>query len=425
MKKIIFTIAAVVFFPYTVFSGGIFVNSQQSAEYMRLFNRNAATDNADIAYYNMGGTVKLEDGQYFNGSNMFYFQKATVESKNNAVVGDRKYTSDNSFLIFPNFYYVNKLGGRAFFCAYQTIGATAVREWEDGLPTLDFVGKTFLSSTGNIDSYLKGESAYYCFRVGGARKINDIFSFGVSARYVYTMQKIEGNVSNDVNEKELIIDAEDSGDGFSFSLNLNISPIPDINIGATYEHTTKIELETKVKGADNEEEIFGVLMDPVFINGRKSRLDLPQILRMGISWQMTPQLRTETSFNVYFEDNVNFSYLGDNYKNDYSNTYEFGACIEYEVSDRLKVSSGFVHNWIGQDKDSTTDISVPGGHANYITLAGGFEYGVRKNTLLNFGMGYTGFVDTYENSDMTDLAGASKEYNKQYIVMAFGINYKF
>ena len=58
--------------PLPAIAGGIFVNSQQSAEYVRLFNRNAATDNADIAYYNMAGLTKMKDGQYLNGSNMFW-----------------------------------------------------------------------------------------------------------------------------------------------------------------------------------------------------------------------------------------------------------------------------------------------------------------------------------------------------------------
>ena len=412
--------------PFPATAGGIFVNSQQSAEYIRLFNRNAATDNADIAYYNMAGLTKMEDGQYVNGSNMFFFQKATVETHNNAILGDREYVSDNPFLLFPNFYYVFKKKDWAAFCAYQTIGATAVREWEDGLPTLDLLGTLFLG--GQVDSYLKGESAYYCLRIGGAKEINNIFSVGLSGRYVYTTQKVKGRVSSSVSE-DLVIDAEDEGDGLSFSLNVNITPNPEWNIGITYEHTTEIELETSVNSGDNQEEILKPILGfVVFEDGRKSRLDLPQILRTGISYHITPRLRTEFSFNIYFEDNVNFSYLGDSHEEDYGNTYELGGCIEYTVSDRLKISAGTLYNWIGQDEDSTTDISIPGGHSDYITFAGGFQYGITENLLLNTGICYTGFVNSYEARDeYADMVspGATLEYNKQYIVIALGAQYKF
>ena len=40
-------------------AGGVFYNSNQSAEYIRTFDRNSAIDNADIVYYNMAGTVNL------------------------------------------------------------------------------------------------------------------------------------------------------------------------------------------------------------------------------------------------------------------------------------------------------------------------------------------------------------------------------
>ena len=70
------------------FGGGIFYNSNQSAEYMRTFERNSAIDNADIVYYNMAGTVKLKEGFTFNLSNQTIFQWATVTTKGNPVVGD-------------------------------------------------------------------------------------------------------------------------------------------------------------------------------------------------------------------------------------------------------------------------------------------------------------------------------------------------
>ena len=282
IKNIILIMIAVLLIPREAFPGGIFVNSQQSAEYIRLFNRNAATDNADIAYYNMAGTVKMNDGMYLNVSNMTFLQKATVETHNNAIIGNREYESDNPFLLFPNAYFVYKKDDWSLFCAYQTIGATAVREWDEGLPSLDLIGRLHPRIRGKVDSYLEGQSAYYCLRIGGAKALNEIFSFGLSGRYVYTTQKVEGKVKGSRSRTHLIIDAEDEGGGASFAVGVNISPTSRLNIGITYEHFTRIELETSVNSSDNEEELLGWMGQVAFKDENKANLDLPQELRMGI-----------------------------------------------------------------------------------------------------------------------------------------------
>ena len=440
-RTVILIIVACCCIPCAAFAGGIFVNSQQSAEYVRLFNRNAATDNADIVYYNMAGTTKMKDGWYINTSNMSFIQKATVETHNNRIVGDREYKSDNPFLMFPNAYFLYKKDDWSLFGAYQTIGATAVRKWDDGLPSLDLIGRLLPQIRGDIQSELEGKSAYYCLRLGGAKALNDVFSVALSGRFVYTTQKVEGKVWGSRSSTKLIIDAEDKGYGGSFSVGINIAPTDRLNIGMTYEHFTRIELETDVGSADNEEELLGWLDQVIFKDGNQANLDLPQELRMGISYYINPRLRIEGSLNFYLEDQVDFSYLGENYKTDYEDTYEAGACLEYTWSPRLKVSAGFLYTWIGQDEDSTTDSSIPGAHTDYISIAGGFQYEVvhrlltkipgLNTCLVNVGVCYTGFVHKYNNDDamggLADLLspGATQEYNKQYIVIALGCEFRF
>jgi len=427
--------------PCTALAGGIFVNSQQSAEYIRLFNRNAATDNADIVYYNMAGTTKMKDGWYLNASNMSYIQEATVETRHNRIVGNRKYKSDNPFPLFPNAFLLFKKDDWSLFGAYQTIGATAVRKWDDGLPSLDLIGKLLPQIRGDIRSKLEGRSAYYCFRLGGAKALNDVLSVALSGRFVYTTQKVEGKVWGSRSSTRLIIDAEDKGYGGSFSVGINIAPTESLNIGMTYEHSTSIEFKTDVGSADNEEELLGWIDQVIFKDGNKANLDLPQIVRVGISYYINPRLRVEASFNCYFEDRVDFSYLGESYKTDYENTYESGACLEYTWSPKLKLSAGFLYTWIGQDEDSTSDATIPGAHTDYISIAGGFQYEVvhrlltkipgLNTCLVNVGVCYTGFVHKYTNDDaMGGLAnllspGATQEYNKQYIVIALGCEFRF
>ncbi|HOQ12635.1 MAG: hypothetical protein BWY23_00127 [Spirochaetes bacterium ADurb.Bin218] len=173
MKKLTFVAAMLLCAVSPLMAGGIFYNSNQSAEYFRTFARNAATDNADIVYYNMAGTVKMEDGLYVNASNQFFFQKATVETQNNLLLGEKTYTSDNPVFFCPNLYVLYKQSNWSIFTGLETIGATAIREWKDGLPTLDLLS---LQSGGSGNSYLKGSSYYFAWRVGGAYQMNDLFS---------------------------------------------------------------------------------------------------------------------------------------------------------------------------------------------------------------------------------------------------------
>ncbi|GAG74885.1 unnamed protein product, partial [marine sediment metagenome] len=67
MKKFLVFLCVVgltVFSASPLFAGGIDSKTAWSAEYIRTFNRNAATDSADAAAYNPAGVMKMEDGVY-------------------------------------------------------------------------------------------------------------------------------------------------------------------------------------------------------------------------------------------------------------------------------------------------------------------------------------------------------------------------
>ena len=77
-------------------AGGVFYNSNQSAEYIRSFDRNSAVDDADIVHYNMAGTVCLRPGLTLNLSNQTLLQWATVRTLGNPVLGDALYGGEPS-----------------------------------------------------------------------------------------------------------------------------------------------------------------------------------------------------------------------------------------------------------------------------------------------------------------------------------------
>jgi long-subunit fatty acid transport protein len=464
-------------------AGGIFYNSNQSAEYLRTFDRNSAIDNADIVYYNMAGTVRLREGLTFNLSNQFIFQWATVQPKDNPVVGAKEYKSSNPAWLVPNFYLAYRKGDLALFTAVETIGATAIREWRDGLPTLDLLGKkqvgyggagsTLIAGdayvaalmagrtpaqaqaaavAGGLDasafsanSYLKGSSYYIAWRHGAAYAFTPWLSLAVAGRLVISQQDIVGRVDaactynqfgHDLRQQaRILIDKTDKATGYSGEIGLNLYPNPATVINLTYEMATPLNFKTTIHGGKDGGGLFS--------DGAKARLDLPQALRFGLGYQATPRLRASLGVNAYLEKSVDFSMLdnplnGNEHRKDYGNTLEESAALEFRVSKPWLVSVGVNFNQIGQVKSSTSDISVPGAHANYLSIGAGFQYQPRENLKFNLGIGHTRFISKYEDADLlgdqpVQAAFAAqgvtinprKEYDKKYLIVAFGLDYRF
>jgi hypothetical protein len=138
-------------------AGGVFYNSNQSAEYIRSFDRNSAVDGADIAHYNMAGTVNLRPGLTFNVSNQTILQWATVRTLGNPVLGDRSYESGNPVWLVPNLY--------AAYAAALAAGASpALARAEAAAAGLD--GSAF-----SARSWIKGSSSFLAWRHGCACRL--------------------------------------------------------------------------------------------------------------------------------------------------------------------------------------------------------------------------------------------------------------
>ncbi|HJV48368.1 MAG TPA: hypothetical protein VJ549_03740 [Geothrix sp.] len=464
-------------------AGGIFYNSNQSAEYFRTFDRNSAIDNADIVYYNMAGTVKLGQGWTFNLSNQSIFQKATVETKGNPVVGDRRYESTNPVLLIPNLYAAYRQGDWAFFSGIETIGATAVRDWKNGLPTLDLYGKQMAGYGGlksnligmdaaaaslasghtlaqaqaagvaaglsadyfTAQSSLKGSSYYLAWRHGAAYRLNDYVSVALAGRLVTARQDIVGRVDaactynqngHDLRSQSLaIVDTTAKANGYSGEIGIDLFPSDRVVMNLTFEDSTKLNFTTRVRdGKDG---------NGLFVDGQQGHLDLPKVLRFGLGVQVTPDLRASVGANRYFEGSVDFSMLNNpanhnDYTKDYKDTTEESAALEYRLSAPWLLSFGVNFNQIGQKKTSTIDTSIPGAHANYVSIGAGFQYTASDQWKFNFGVGHTRFISTYENADVQGdqtlqtafqtqgvAINPRKEYDKQYLIVAFGVNYRF
>ena len=467
----------------TLTAGGVFYNSNQSAEYLRTFDRNSAIDNADIVYYNMAGTVRLKEGLTFNVSNQTIFQQATVETRGNPVLGDRVYRSDNPAWCVPNAYGAYRKGPLAVFMGLETLGATAVRTWPGGLPTLDLLGKQEAgyggaasivmaadaygaalqagqseaqaqaaaraagldSSAFTAHSYLKGSSLYLAWRLGAAYRVSPELSLAVAGRFVAARQEILGQVDaassynacgHDFRQQaQLRIHTIDRAMGASAEVGLNLYPTQNLVFNFTLEMATPLTFRTSVRDGQDG--------GGLFVDGQRARLDLPMALRLGLGWQASPRLRGSVGVNAYLEKWANLSLLsnprnGQDARRDYGNTLEESAALEYRLTPSWLLSAGVNFNQIGQARSSTLDISLPGAHSDYVSLGAGFQYRVSERLKLNAGFGRTRFTRAFEHADgMGDQAlqaafaaqneaiAPRKVYDKRYFILAFGLDYHF
>jgi long-subunit fatty acid transport protein len=461
--------------------GGVFYNSNLSAEYIRSFDRNSAIDDADCVAYNMAGTVRLRPGLSFNVSNQSILQRATVRTQGNPVLGDRTYTSRNPVWLVPNIYVAYRKGRWAVFTALETMGATAVRRWRDGLPSLDLAGKQAAGYGGaasgligadayvaaasagagpaqaqaaevaaRLDptpfpssSWLKGSSRWMAWRHGAAYRFGPRLALAVAGRLVWACQDVTGGAAgastynqygHDLRARSVtLVDVSSRAVGYSGEIGINLYPNPDLVLDLGFEMATALRFRTSVRGgADGAGR---------FVDGQEARLDLPRTWRLGLGWQLTPKLRASLGLNAYLEHAARMGLLDDPTdrivaRRDYRNTYEQAAALEYQLDPRWLLSVGVNVNQIGQRRSATLDISLPGAHNNYLSLGTGFRYQASDRLRFNLGVACTGFAHHYRNADVQgDQAlqagfqaqgvaiSPAKAYDKRYLILAVGLDY--
>jgi len=180
-----------------------------------------------------------------------------------------------------------------------------------------------------------------------------------------------------------------------------------------------------------------------FADGSRAHLDLPQAWRFGLGWELGPRTRISFGLDAYLEHVARMDLLDDPAdrivaRRDYRNTWEASAALEYRPDPRWLWSAGINVNRIGQRRSATLDTSLPGAHADYLSLGAGFRFQASDRLRFNVGLAATGFDHRYRNADVAgDRAlqaafaaqglaiSPAKEYDKRYLILAFGVDCHF
>ena len=122
MRKLLIFVFAV-FISGSLLAGGLVTNTNQSAMFTRLQNRNASTD-IDAVYFNPAGLTKLGDGFHVSLNNQSIIQTQTITNNYTYLSGTKpkEYIGDVSAPIYPGVYVAYKKGKFAFSGGFNVIG---------------------------------------------------------------------------------------------------------------------------------------------------------------------------------------------------------------------------------------------------------------------------------------------------------------
>jgi long-chain fatty acid transport protein len=234
-----------------------------------------------------------------------------------------------------------------------------------GIPTTQY----------SLDMAFKGKSVFYGFQGNISYAFSDVFAVAAGVRYINAVTEYEGSLKNiQINPQhpllnpsggmmsaaafftavgqpgyaamvaDAAVDVKQTGSAFTPLLGLNIRPNESLNIGIRYEFNTSLEMT-------NETTVDGTGMFP---DGHTFHNDIPAILSLGVEYAVAPQLRIMISFHSFFDKNADMDGAEEFID---SNSYDIGVGFEYDITDSLLISAGYLRTQVGVAEGYQSDFS--------------------------------------------------------------------
>ncbi len=203
--------------------------------------------------------------------------------------------------------------------------------------------------------------------------------------------------------QDLQVDVEESGTGYTPIISANISPSEKLNISVKYEFQTKLNLTTTVNNN---------MSGGLFEQGAEVIADMPAMLALGVDFKPMDKLLLTGSFNIYFDKNVDYDGSSTEDVNLIDKNFlEYGLGAEYALSEKLRISAGWVATVVGVNDLYQDDMSYD---LNTNSFGAGIGYRINEMIDINLGGMYTTYKDetisfnTYDKS--TWLIGAGLDF---------------
>ncbi len=414
-------------------AGGVDNRSNLSGEYVRTLNRNAATDSLDAIVYNPAGVMTMEDGLFGNLS-VHYVTK----DYKNTVNGETLDQDDPSFV--PGLFALYKRDKWAGFFAFTIPAGGGEVTYNRGSAT-SRIGATGLINTLNpiyiaqglpgaaygpiAYERVTGESFYYGYTAGAAYKFDDIISFSLAGRYISAKKKNHAEFQLTPTElgeyagapvRTAILDYEDDATGFGLILGMNID-YKNLNVGVKYETETSLDFKYDV----NEDSVtglpFGLGSQMGVVDGLKHSRNLPAVLAAGAGYRFTPRVKVDVNFTTYFQEDADWE-GAENYVDD---GWEIGIAVEYILSEKLKLSAGYLYTETGITAMYALKEAPP---LDANAFGAGIVYNVNDDLKIDFGLG----IAKYGSDSYTDTSSGTPlliGLEKDVVMVSAGVQYRF
>lgn len=220
--------------------------------------------------------------------------------------------------------------------------------------------------------------------------------------------------ANAANTADKEVDTKQTGTGYTPVFGANLTFGEKLNVGIRYEFRTKLTLEndTKIDGTGQ------------FVDGAKIRNDIPAILSVGLGYKFLPQLRLSGGIHYYFDKDATIEKAPGVKKDIEGNLYEVALGGEYDITDKILISAGYLYAQTGVGQGYQTDLS----HSLTSSSVGfGGQFRVSEKIALNLGMLYTMYTSDAKSIDYSQygVPTAVETYNRTNIDFSIGIDYHF
>lgn len=436
------------------FAGSIDYLAQQDAEY---FAHPAMIGKVGVsgAYYNPAGTVFLEDGLYVQLNSQTLFKTYEMDTRLNGT-DKLSHESDHPSAFVPSIQIVKKEGDRSYFLhAGAAAGGGAVK-YENGISAFEVIGQeienNFKPLGGNVEylggSTVNGSSYYINTTFGMAQKINSKFSVAGGLRFMYAMRELNGTANYELttmlpNKEEpekplgpfngnvrVDIDSERTGWGVGGVIGFHYQPTEKLNIGFKYE--TEVELNLDADG-----KVDTTSSQPAFNTGKGGVIDnidgkleahpviaewleddrrnLPAMMALGVSYELTNRITLLTSGNYYFIKDANRNGCYENY----DNGYEISVGVDYKLNDKWTLMAGYQYTDTGANENTYKD-------TDYALDADMYGVGVKytPDETKEFIVSYA-YVDYKNGTAVNERGQETTTFKKEVDAIGLSATFKF
>ncbi|MCA9671052.1 MAG: hypothetical protein KC503_35890 [Myxococcales bacterium] len=457
-------VAAVVA-PSTVLAGSIEYLSNQSAEYVRTFSRNASTDAIDIISYNPAGLTFLgKDGLYLNLSLQSVIKRFSMKYEGVEL------SSTTPTPVLPSFFAAYKWRNLVGFASFSVPAGGGSVDYDEGVHFLrPLVLKAIDPSTNAVpdckpaepictpmSGQFSGASAMFGITGGVAYKFFDMISISAAGRVVIGRKSYVGSVT--YGGVRAALDATKHAVGFGGIFGVHIRPFKRyLDIGFRFETPTPLTWKT----TSTTENLKTGTIDPggpndglpesalwTFANGAEEKRSLPATIGIGLAFHppILTNLTISASLNVYlikaadsYHDCAN-AVTADGtgcpadtnpntatgfvrgYDDDYSNGIDLGISAEYKLNKWILVSLAYNRGIVGSNEKTLNDFEIV---LDSNTIGGGLRVDIGDRLQINAGAAAV-FYKSAQNSALNFLPvfNTPETFDRFSLVLTLGAQYR-